>query len=276
MVQRQDEDWWWDEDGTWNPVGGCFPISKACKNCYAPRKIAIYQRGWGVPTVHDGVIEIKNGRPVFNGNITVASDEHRLWDFPLKWKGAKNPKLGVGRPSLMFICSESDLFYRRPAAHIRRVLAIAAASRHIGQVLTRRSRRMMEFVTALHPATVRLWRPRLWLGFSAGFQEEFDEHWPNVRVLAAEGWFIFASLAPLIGPVKLPPDFLALGQRTWVVVGGEYMCGTSQADCRDCETDWIWAIREQCAAFGIPCHLLQMSHGDRFPPDVWRRQFPRI
>ena len=38
-------------------------------------------------------------------------------------------------------------------------------------------------------------------------------------LLANAGWFVFTSIAPMIGPVTLPDDFL--GKRTWVIVAGE-------------------------------------------------------
>ena len=40
-------------------------------------------------------------------------------------------------------------------------------------------------------------------------------------LLANADWFVFTSIAPMIGPVTLPDDFLALGKRTWVIVAGE-------------------------------------------------------
>jgi protein gp37 len=115
----------------------------------------------------------------------------------------------------------SDLFHEdRPKEIIDRIVSTIAISDHIGQLLTKRTRRMTAYFTAQSPHIVQLWKPKLWLGFSAERQKEFDERWPDMRRLASEGWFIFVSLAPLIGPITLPADFLELRERVWVIVAG--------------------------------------------------------
>jgi protein gp37 len=124
----------------------------------------------------------------------------------------------------------ADLFYKRPDKIITRVCATIALSAHIGELLTKRTPRMAHYFAALDPRTVALWQPKLLLGFSAENQEWFDRRWADMRPLAELGWFIFVSLAPMIGPVRLPPDLLALGRRAWVIVAGEQ---GRHRDCRD-------------------------------------------
>jgi protein gp37 len=166
----------------------------------------------------------------------------------------------------------SDLFHKdRPTETIDDVCVTLAASEHIGLLVTKRTRRMTEYFIAQPPRTVRLWKDKLWLGFSAERQLEFDRRWADMRVLAAADWFIFVSVAPLIDPVTLPPDFLALGKRTWVVVAGEQ--GPHDA-CRDMEPDWARLIRDQCRAAGIPFFLKQMARKKPIPPDLLHREFP--
>src|SRR5262249_40323353 len=142
------------------------------------------------------------------------------WNFPTIWSGAAHPKLGRGMPSLIFVASMSDLFYEKHPTNIAtKVCARIAMSRHIGLILTRRAQRMAEYFSGLDARTVRRWQPKMWLGFSAEDQQRFDERWPHMRTLAEEGWLTFVSLAPMIQPVVLPSDFLALG--SWVIVSGE-------------------------------------------------------
>jgi hypothetical protein len=38
-----------------------------------------------------------------------------------------------------------------------------------------------------------------------------DLRWPPMRDLAQRGWTVFVSIAPMIGSVRLPDDFLELG-----------------------------------------------------------------
>jgi protein gp37 len=120
---------------------------------------------------------------------------------------------------------------------------------------------------------VRRWQPKLWCGFSAERQREFDERWKDIVRLAYAGWTIFASVAPMIGAVKLPDDFLALGPRAWVIVAGEQ---GKHDRCRDMDPNWARAIRDQCASAGIPFFIKQMAKPERtpIPPDLQIRQFP--
>jgi protein gp37 len=213
-------DWWWD--ATWNPVGGCLAISPGCTNCYAAQvagtKTWPYANSAGV---HNGVTVVKAKRRIFNGKVSAAPEFHKSWTWPLTWPGAKHPKLGPGAPSLIFVGDMADLFYKRPTETIDRVCATIARSAHIGLVLTKRTTRMAEYFAAQSPRTVRLWQLKLLLGFSAERQQEFDERWADMRGLAEAGLFVFVSIAPMIGPVRLPDDFLALGSRTWCIVAGE-------------------------------------------------------
>jgi protein gp37 len=116
---------------------------------------------------------------------------------------------------------------------------------------TKYTRGMAVYLGGLDPRTVRIWRRKLWLGFSAENRACFDRRWPDLCPFAHAGWFVFVSIAPMLGPVTLPPDFLALGKRTWVIVNGE--CEQIDRDeCRPMDADWARAIRDQCRASGIP------------------------
>jgi protein gp37 len=120
---------------------------------------------------------------------------------------------------------------------------------------------------------VSLWLAKLWLGFSAENQHWFDHRWADMRRLAEAGWTVFVSIAPMIGPVTLPADFLALGPRAWVIVAGEQ---GRHADCRDMDPNWARAVRDQCTAAGIPFFMKQMAKGAPIPPDLQIRQFPSV
>src|SRR5262249_36001257 len=196
-----------------------------------------------------------------------------LWDWPLHWPGAKHPKLGPGKPSLIWIGDMSDIFIEnRPKEIIGRALGTVVISKHIGLVLTKRTRQMAEYFAALSPHTKQLWKPKLPVGFSAENQECFDQRWADVRPLAEAGWFVFVSIAPMLGPVTLPPDFLALGPRTWVIVSGEQKIPRTR--CSDLDPKWARVVRDQCKVAGIPFFMKQMAKGAPIPPDLQRRQFP--
>ena len=190
--------------------------------------------------IHDGVIIVKGKRRIFNGKLTAAPKGHHLWTWPLRWRGAKHPKLGPGQPSLIFVGDMSDLFHEgRPDEIIGRVCATIALSDHIGLLLAKRAARMAEYFTKQSPRAVDRWQPKLWLGFSAERQKEF---------------------------------FLALA-RAWVIVAGEQ---GRHADCRDMDPTWARDVRDQCAAASIPLFMKQMAKGAPIPPDLQIRQFPSV
>jgi protein gp37 len=83
----------------------------------------------------------------------------------------------------------------------------------------------------------------------------------------------FVSLAPMLGPVTLPDDFLALGQRTWVIVAGEQ---GKHAHCRDMDPNWARNVRDQCKEASIPFFVKKMSRGAPIPTDLQLRQFPSV
>jgi protein gp37 len=132
---------------------------------------------------------------------------------------------------------------------------------------------MAAYFASVDPRSVGRWQQKLLLGISAETQKRFDQRWADLRPFAAAGWFVYVPLSPLLERIALPDDFLALGQRTWVVVYGE--CNRwEHARCRPMEANWARAIRDQCRAAGIPFFLRGMPTGEFIPPDLLIRQFP--
>ena len=145
MAARHGDGWW---DATWNSVGGCNPVSPGCLNCYAAKLAATQHTARRVP-LYDKTTNWRDGRAVFNGQITANPAGHPNWTFPLTWPGAKHPLLGVRKPSLIFVGLMSDLFHEdRPTATIDKVVATVALSNHIGLLLTKRAERMAAYFTA--------------------------------------------------------------------------------------------------------------------------------
>jgi protein gp37 len=274
VTQPLGADAWWDY--SWNPVGGCTPVSPGCAICYSPRALQVYTQGWKPGTVHhEHAVDLTRDPPVFTGRMAAAPEGHKEWTRPLKWSGVKHPKLGPGRPSLIFCVDMGDLFHAdRPTAHITRVFATIALSGHIGLIMTKRVERLRSYCATLDPRTVKRWQQNVWLGFSAERQREFDLRWPHMRALAAAGWFTFANLAPMLGPERLPDDFLALGCRTWCIASGE-QCLSPEL-CHDMNPSWARAVRDQCRAAGIPFFFKQMAKKAPIPPDLLIREFPAV
>jgi hypothetical protein len=126
-----------------------LPVSEECTNCWAPKWLKSHT--WPTETVHTGVIKLdKCGRPGFTGNLTALRDGDPMWDWPLTWPGVVNPALGLGKPSLIFVVLEGDLFVRgRPKEDIDRVCRTIAASEHIGLPVTKYTAEMAAFAALL-------------------------------------------------------------------------------------------------------------------------------
>ena len=260
--------WWWD--AVLNIVGGCVKVPRSgCDNCFVPSWNNSHRHK--KETVHTGTIKKENDRWDFNGKLKVLRDGDPLWTAPRKWT-VENNALGPDAPLLIWIAGSSDLslFTKHPSNVVSRSIATVVQSGHIGLVLTKRTARMAKYFAVLDPRTVCRWQPQLWLGFSAEDQKYFDKRWADIRPLAEAGWFIFVSVAPLLAPVTLPPDFLALAK--WVIVAGEQKI--PRTPCRIMKPQWARAIRVQCAAAGIPFFLKQMAKGAPRPLDLRIRQFP--
>ena len=272
MIYRK-YSWWWDT--TWTPVSGCRPVSDGCKYCWSLPWLKCHT--WPTETVYTGAIEeAADGSMRWTGDATALRAGDPVWNFPLTFPGVENPALGPGKPSLIFAVVDGDLFVEgRPTEDINRVCATLAVSKHLGLLCTKYTRQMVDYFTALDPRTVKLWQSKLLLGFSAENQKWFNQRWADVRSLADAGWFVYVALSPLLEPVMLPSDFLALGQRTWVVVYGE--CNRWAPElCQPMDADWARAIRDQCRAAGIPFFIRGMHTGAYVPPDLQIREFPSL
>jgi len=192
-------------DATWNPTTGCTKVSQGCKHCYAERewkRLAANPRG--------GVYQ---GREFTD----VRCHPERL-DQPLKWR----------KPRRVFVNSMSDLFHENvPDEFIDQVFAVMAlAPPHIFQVLTKRPRRMWEYMIGQHDIDglddvtrvecirfaaqdytctpdedVRWPPPNIHLGVSCEDQASANERIPLLlKTPAAVRW---VSLEPLLGPVDI-------------------------------------------------------------------------
>lgn len=198
----------WTES-TWNPVTGCTKISAGCMHCYAER-MAKRLRAMGQANYANG--------------FKVAMHEHAV-ELPLSWK----------KPRTIFVNSMSDMFHQViPIEFIQRVFDIMRrAAWHQYQLLTKRSKRLLELDAQLH------WQPNIWMGVSVENQDYLHrvDHLRNTHAHTK-----FLSLEPLLGPL---PN-LDLSGIDWVIVGGE-----SGPGARPMRREWVTEIREQCEATGV-------------------------
>lgn len=222
-------------DATWNPVRGCSAVSPGCKNCFAARDAARFAGAddkQGTRGPFHGFVRISSSQPQWTGKVELM--EHKLGE-PLAWR----------KPQKIFVNSMSDLFHQAlPDEAIDQIFAVMAlCPRHSFQVLTKRPRRMMEYLAdpetservdafawemieeRVDPlnrrsddirATARSLQdgplPNVWLGVSVEDQEMADERIP--LLLQTPAAIHFVSYGPALGPVdfsRTPNDEFAHG-----------------------------------------------------------------
>lgn len=106
--------------------------------------------------------------------------------------------------------------------------------------------------------------PNVWLGYSASTQADLDRGVADL--LATPAAVRFLSLEPLLGPIDshVRDDELGAKWNTlecgidWVIVGCE-----SGPHARPMFREWVWSIRDQCVAAGVPFFLKQMKVGGK-------------
>jgi len=203
MAQSSKIEW---TDSTWNPVTGCTKVSEGCRHCYAER-MAKRLRAMGVSRYRNGF------RPTLHEDLI---------EEPLKWS----------KPRIVFVNSMSDLFHEAvPFEFISRIFAtMAAADRHVFQILTKRTERMLELAPRLS------WPMNVWMGVSVESPKSIGRIGHLARIPAHVR---FLSCEPLLAPLPEMP----LSGIHWVIVGGE-----SGPGARPMAREWVEDIRRQCRA----------------------------
>jgi len=204
----------WTES-TWNPLTGCTKVSPGCKHCYAERMARRLQA---------------MGQPNYRNGFKLTLHEHAL-ELPLHW----------GQPQMIFVNSMSDLFHEEvPIEFILKVFEVMKkASWHTFQVLTKRSKRLLELD---HKLT---WPDNVWMGVSVE-NKDYTFRIDHLRQTRAKTKFL--SLEPLLGPLHN----LNLSRTNWVIVGGE-----SGPKARLMQQAWVVDIRDQCRDANVPFFFKQ-------------------
>jgi protein gp37 len=211
MAETSSIEW---TDATWNPVTGCSVVSPGCSHCYAMRLAGTRLRHH--PS-RAGLTRETRGGPVWTGRVRL--NEQWLGQ-PLRWRRGRR----------IFVCAHGDLFHEAvPDEWIDRVFAIMGeATQHVFQVLTKRPRRMRDYLLAArsgppkmvpmgdgslaqHPFNSELKPPRnVWLGVSVEDQKRAEERIPDL--LATPAALRFLSCEPLLGPLDLTSIDLAFAE----------------------------------------------------------------
>jgi protein gp37 len=170
------------------------------------------------------------GQPNYVNGFKLTTHEHML-ELPLTWK----------KPRMIFVNSMSDLFHEEvPQEFVQKIFDVMRrASWHTFQVLTKRSRRLLELSPEIN------WPPNVWMGVSV---ENQDYTFRIKHLRRTDARLRFLSLEPLLGPLP----HLDLDTIDWVIVGGE-----SGPGARPMQKEWVVDIRDQCLQADIPFFFKQ-------------------
>ena len=222
---------------SWNPTGGCGPVSAGCAHCWA--SLLASTRLAHLPE-YAGLA--KDG--IWLGHARFFAD--RLAE-PLRRK----------KPAGIVVSLMGDLFHSKITdSQIFQVWqTMCATPWHRYYVLTKRPRRTRSFLEMVDPMGVHVendlpgrWPlPNGWLGVSI----EDRASLPRVDDLRATPAAVrYLSIEPLLEDLGR----IDLSGISWVIVGGE-----SGPAARPCHVQWIRSIMDQCKAAGVACFVKQLG-----------------
>jgi protein gp37 len=231
---------------TFNVWAGCDRVSPACDRCYA--ETMSHRFAWG--TV--------DGRNIWGKDAPRHLMSDTYWKQPAAWNRLA-AKLGVRLR--VFCASLADVFEDHPdvTGARARLWDVIEATPHLDWLLlTKRPENIARMVPPAWMAGT--WPINCWMGATMEDQRFANVRTRHLRRIPAP--VIFASGAPLVGPVVYDLSVI-----DWVILEGE-----SGRDARPAHPDWFRAVRDQCAAAGIPVHLKQNGEWVPVEPDVWQNR----
>lgn len=222
---------------TCNAWWGCSKVSPACDNCYA----------W-----------ILDGRRLFDTETHWESAPRLVfpnWHKPaLAWNRHAERS---GYPERVFCGSMCDVMERNDKDGDLNALRqqlydlIEQTPNLIWMLLTKRPHEYKKF---LRKAWLKDPPANVWLLTTV---ENADYLWRIDEELKAPAVVHGISVEPMLGPVKLPKQFLRLGNRAWVIAGGESGRGKG---IRPSLPDWFRDLRNQCVDAGVPFFFKQWGN----------------
>lgn len=274
-------------DSTFNPWEGCTKVGPGCDHCYAEARNARFGGGtagnWGPGAPRRRTTEAYWRQPLQWNREAFYECATCGWRGHTKYGPAvccEEPARVVRRR--VFCASLADVFDNEVDPQWRADLfeLICATPNLDWLLLTKR----IGNVRSMVPSTWNEsefhrdgWPPNVWLGATIVNQEELARD--VAKLLAIPSAARFLSIEPLLGPIDLrcvrapgfcppyePLDALrpnrciqhapghCLGGCPWRMVGVDWVVvgGESGHGARPMHPDWARALRDQCAAAGVP------------------------
>lgn len=241
MAENSSIEW---TDHTWSPWIGCTKVSPACDGCYAAH-----------------LMDTRLGRVEWGPHGERSRTSANYWRQPLAW----NREAQAAGRMLRVFPSLCDPFDNQADPAVRREWfdLIRATPHLLWLLLTKRPQNIVRMV-----GTEEGLPENVALGATCENQEVADRNVRHLLDAARDLYpaFTFVSAEPLLGPInftkidygvsggfRIIRDALrlsAIERIDWVITGGESDQGAHKA--RPSHPDWYRAIRDACAAAGVP------------------------
>lgn len=227
MAENSNIEW---TDNTFNPWIGCTHVSEGCRFCYA-----------------EEMMDKRYGRVEWGKGKPRQRTSEANWKKPVQWNKAAE-KAGIR--TKVFCASLADVFDEEVPHEWRLDLwrLIERTPNLDWLLLTKRPQNIKSFqqwMAGADDISIANFPRNVWLGTTVENQKAADERIPILLQVPAVVRFL--SVEPMIGPVRLPDEFLSLGKQAWCIVGGE-----SGPGARPMHPDWARDLRDQCNAACVP------------------------
>lgn len=291
MGDRSNIEW---TDATWNPVRGCTKVSAGCKNCYAETfaerwrgiKGHPFEQGFDLRLVPEKLLEPlrwQRPRKIFVNSMSDLFHD----DVPFEYIAAVFGVMALAQRHTFQILTKRPARARLFFAWVAREAASWASPQFrflnatrppiAAFCVSRLADRTGDVSVDLEGGLPEWPLPNVWIGVSVEDQKAADTRIPELLQLPAA--IRFLSCEPLLAPVDLfavprpdnayfhwrgetgaigpksePDDYVYWQKRAihWVIVGGE-----SGRHARPMHPEWARALRDQCAAAGVPFFFKQ-------------------
>lgn len=224
VMRRTSIEW---SEFSWNPTTGCSRVGPGCCGpCYAEVMAHKLAGQYGYPTIEPFQIVLRPER--------------------------LNKPLSLKTPHKIFVNSMSDLFHEGiPFEFIDRVFSVMLeAYWHDYQVLTKRTRRMQDYINQRFPNKPA--PPHIWLGTSIELQE-YMWRMNVLKEINAETRIV--SFEPVLGELGI----LRLNGINWAIVGGESGDLNAEEKPRRMEIAWAQNIITQCRGQNVAVFMKQLG-----------------